>query len=82
MRILVTGGAGYIGSHTVKELVERGLDAVVYDNLEKGHREAVLEGKFVPGDLADLIFYSFRIAGSVAITVDLNLNLEYDILLL
>lgn len=53
-KILVTGGAGYIGSHTVKELVKRGFDAVVYDNLGKGHREAVFEGEFVLGDLADL----------------------------
>ncbi|MDI6703418.1 MAG: UDP-glucose 4-epimerase GalE [bacterium] len=53
-KILVTGGAGYIGSHTVKELTKRGFETVVYDNLEKGHREAVVDGEFVLGDLADL----------------------------
>jgi len=40
--ILVTGGAGYVGSHCVKELVRRGYDVVVLDNLSQGHRKAVL----------------------------------------
>jgi len=53
--ILVTGGAGYIGSHTVKLLVECGLDVVVLDNLSRGHRESVPEG--VPFELADLLDY-------------------------
>lgn len=39
--ILVVGGAGYIGSHTVKRLAEKGFNPVVFDNLSKGHREAV-----------------------------------------
>lgn len=52
-RILVTGGAGYIGSHVVKSLTEQGFPVVVLDNLSKGHREAVLFGDFVQGDLAD-----------------------------
>ncbi|MEK7812791.1 MAG: UDP-glucose 4-epimerase GalE [Candidatus Desantisbacteria bacterium] len=54
MSILVTGGAGYIGSHTVKELAKRGFETVVYDNLGKGHREAVVAGEFVHGDLGDV----------------------------
>jgi UDP-glucose-4-epimerase GalE len=53
MAVLVTGGAGYIGSHTVKLLVQRGYRPVVYDNLIYGHREAVLNGDFVQGDLHD-----------------------------
>ena len=51
--ILVTGGAGYIGSHTLLSLVEAGHEPVTLDNLYYGHREAVLEGHFVQGDLAD-----------------------------
>jgi UDP-glucose 4-epimerase len=53
-RIFVTGGAGYIGSHVVKLLGERGFDVLVYDNLSSGHRDAVLSGELVNGDLADL----------------------------
>lgn len=53
MKILVTGGAGYIGSHIVKALGERGYDIVVYDNLSYGHEWAVLHGKLIKGDLAD-----------------------------
>lgn len=53
MSILVTGGAGYIGSHTVVELLSANEDVVVVDNLQKGHRDAVLGGKFCKGDLRD-----------------------------
>jgi len=53
MNILVTGGAGYIGSHVLKALLKAGHNAVTLDNLQKGHREAVVGGKFVEGDLAD-----------------------------
>ncbi len=47
MTVLVTGGAGYIGSHAVKLLVQRGYRTVVYDNLIYGHREASPWGDFV-----------------------------------
>lgn len=56
MAILVAGGAGYIGSHTVAELLEGNEEVVVADNLEKGHQEAVLGGKFYRGDLRDDAF--------------------------
>jgi UDP-glucose-4-epimerase GalE len=51
--ILVTGGAGYIGSHACKGLARAGYRPVVYDNLSRGHREAVRWGPLVEGDIAD-----------------------------
>jgi UDP-glucose-4-epimerase GalE len=51
--ILVTGGAGYIGSHTAKALAQAGFQPVVIDNLNAGHRWAVKWGPFVEGDIAD-----------------------------
>ena len=53
MRILVTGGAGYIGSHTCKALANQGHTVVTYDNLSTGHRELVRWGDFVYGDILD-----------------------------
>ncbi|MBF0329919.1 MAG: UDP-glucose 4-epimerase GalE [Nitrospirae bacterium] len=53
MKILVTGGAGYIGSHMVKLLGERSLDTLTYDNLSTGNKWAVLHGDLVVADLAD-----------------------------
>jgi UDP-glucose 4-epimerase len=54
MNVLVTGGAGYIGSTVADELIKAGYRVTVYDNLSKGHREAVPAGaRFVLGDLAD-----------------------------
>jgi len=52
-RILVAGGAGYIGSHMADFLKKEGYDVVVLDNLSTGHREAVLDAEFVEGDLGD-----------------------------
>lgn len=56
MAVLVTGGAGYIGSHTVAELIANHEDVVVVDNLYQGHREAVLGGKLYVGDIRDKEF--------------------------
>jgi len=53
MKILVVGGAGYIGSHMVKMLLDQGHAVVTFDNLSSGFRDAVLGGDFVKGDLAD-----------------------------
>ena len=52
--VLVTGGAGYIGSHAAKALRRAGYDVVVYDNLVAGHRQAARVGTFVEGDILDL----------------------------
>lgn len=55
--ILVLGGAGYIGSHTVYELIEAGEKVVVVDNLETGFRKAVHpDAKFYQGDIRDRAF--------------------------
>jgi UDP-glucose 4-epimerase len=53
MKILITGGAGYIGSHVVAALGEKGVDILVYDNLSTGHKDSLLYGKLVIGDLND-----------------------------
>jgi UDP-glucose 4-epimerase len=53
LKVLVVGGAGYIGSHMVKMLLDRGHEPVVYDSLVAGYRDAVLGGTFVEADLAD-----------------------------
>src|SRR5271165_5179941 len=66
MKILVTGGAGYIGSVVVEQLVEMGEEVVVVDNLSQGHRQAVHpEAEFVEGDLSsrltlNLLFEEYR----------------------
>ncbi len=64
--ILVVGGAGYIGSHMVQMLAEAGYRTITLDNLSTGHRDAVLHGDFVRGDLGDAmlleqVFQSNRI---------------------
>jgi UDP-glucose 4-epimerase len=52
--ILVTGGAGYIGSHVVKELLRQNQKPIVFDNLQTGHRKAAQHAPFIEGDLSDL----------------------------
>jgi len=57
--ILVSGGAGYIGSHTVLELKDKGYEVIVIDNLYSGHREFVPDDvKFLNGDIRDSDFLS------------------------
>ncbi len=52
-KVLVTGGAGYIGSHCCKLLAESGFEPVAFDNLSMGHREAVRWGPLIEGDMRD-----------------------------
>lgn len=52
-RIFITGGAGYIGSHVVKELGAAGHEVLTFDNFSTGHRWAVLQGNLIVGDLCD-----------------------------
>jgi UDP-glucose-4-epimerase GalE len=54
MRILVTGGAGYIGSHAARLFLARGHDVWVYDNLSQGHRKAVPADRLIVGDLDEI----------------------------
>jgi len=67
MNILITGGAGYIGSHTVKELLNKGYKVVVYNNLSTGHKEFVpKQAVFIKGDLnnikkLDSVFKKYKI---------------------
>lgn len=53
MKVLVTGGAGYIGSHTCRELKAQGLEPIVYDDLSRGHAEAVKWGPLIRGRLQE-----------------------------
>ena len=63
MRVLLTGGAGYIGSHTTRLLLEKGFTPIIIDTLENGHREAIPQDvKFYQGSISnkDLINQIFR----------------------
>lgn len=65
MKVLVTGGAGYIGSHTVRMLIEAGHDVTVLDSLEKGHREAVHpKASLVVADIADRVALDTVLSGA------------------
>lgn len=55
MNILVTGGAGYIGSHTVRQLIDKNYGVIVLDNLSRGHKAAVSGVKLVVGDTSDRV---------------------------
>ena len=53
MRILVVGGAGYVGSHCLRHLIANHNEVWIYDNLSQGHAAAVPEGRLIVGDLLD-----------------------------
>ncbi len=53
MKVLVAGGAGYIGSHTAKELLQEGFEVVIFDNFSSGKKELIVGGEVVIGDLMD-----------------------------
>lgn len=87
-KVLVTGGAGYIGSHTVKQLGETGYDVVVYDNLSTGSAKAILYGELVEGELSDAqrlrqVFTQhqfdavFHFAASISVPESLQKPLDY-----
>ncbi len=61
MRVMVTGGAGYIGSHTVKALGEAGHDVLVYDNLSTGNRWSILHGELLEADLEDTVTLEYTL---------------------
>ena len=80
VKVLVTGGAGYIGSHACKALARAGFEPVVFDNLSTGWKGAVKWGPLVQGDLMDCASFSIGprkpvtsgvCAGSFAGAVDL-----------
>jgi UDP-glucose 4-epimerase len=54
MRILVTGGAGFVGSACLRYLLQHGVHAIAYDNLGKGHRQAVPDGHLIEGDIQEI----------------------------
>lgn len=56
MKVLVTGAAGYIGSHTIRELTHRGYQVVALDSLERGNKKALLGVKLIKGNVADSVF--------------------------
>ena len=69
MTVLVTGGAGYIGSHAAKALRRAGHEVVIYDNLSAGHREAALGARLIEGDTGDVaaVRRAIRDSGATAV---------------
>jgi UDP-glucose-4-epimerase GalE len=70
MKILVAGGAGFIGSHTVKQLIQEGFEVIIFDNFSSGRRELITGGIVVEGDLLDMeslerTFCSYDIGGVI-----------------
>ena len=87
-KVLVTGGAGYIGSHVVKALGESGYDVITYDNLSTGFKDAVLYGELIIGDLAETeklesvfkendIMAIMHFAGSIVVPESVENPLKY-----
>lgn len=88
MKIIVTGGAGYIGSHVVKQLGEAGHDLVIVDNLSTGRKASILFGRHEQKDIADLDFMNelfskekfdacFHFAGSIVVPESVTEPLKY-----
>lgn len=88
MEILITGGAGYIGSHVVKALGKLGHKLTILDNLSTGHKEAITFGELVVGDLSDeklldQLFLTnkfqavFHFAGSIVVPESVSNPLKY-----
>jgi UDP-glucose 4-epimerase len=85
-KILVTGGAGYIGSHTVKQLGEAGYDIVIYDNLSTGFSKNITHGSLIVGDLKDkdLLYrtfsqHQFEAVLHFAASISVPESLEYPV---
>lgn len=81
MAVMVAGGAGYIGSHTVVALLEKGYDVVVVDSLIKGHRKAVKGGTLYVGDIRDMqfmdsVFARHQIDGVIHFAADIEVGLS------
>lgn len=72
MKILVVGGAGYIGSHMVKKLAKSGNDIITLDNLSYGYRDAVKYGDFIEGDLGDS-----RVLDSILKSADIDAVMHF-----
>lgn len=83
MNILVTGGAGYIGSHVCKVLAHKGFTPIVYDNLSEGHLSAVKWGPFIEGDIRNKqllkkIFEQYRPIGVIHLAALTNARESED----